>query len=200
MAMQINLFSFLLRSVSWGLDGGPSICHWILGFVCPSFQLNYSCARATAYICGSSSFPALWVYCNVTLWGPKLPLPSLSQVLYSLPQSPWHPFIFFISLYTNSPSVSPVFLQPGSFHTAFTPSFILNTTHSCSHPPTMSLFFIFSHQLLSTLEKPDLPSEYKCASNAHPALESKGFFHHCRWTRQVSAMPCKICRWSLIPV
>lgn len=51
-----------------GLRKAPSVCHRINRSPCPPCQLNYSCTKANAHICGGSSFPVcyepavMWLY------------------------------------------------------------------------------------------------------------------------------------------
>lgn len=94
--MWINSRSFPLCYISQGLGEALYICHCICRSLCPSCQLNYSYTKATAHICGGSSFLVLWACSTVTLQGPKLPLPkqpipnsSLStSAMCRLPPSP----------------------------------------------------------------------------------------------------------------
>lgn len=84
-AMWINWCLLLQGSVSRGRRKGSSVRHHICESLCPSRCLNYSCSKAPAHICGDCSFPVLWACSNVTLWGPKLPLPSHPVPHPSLP-------------------------------------------------------------------------------------------------------------------
>lgn len=88
--MWINWCFLLQCGVSRGLRKGSSVRHHICGSLCPSRCLNYSCTKAPAHICRDCSFPALWACSNVTLWGPKLPLPShpVPHPSLSWPQTP----------------------------------------------------------------------------------------------------------------
>lgn len=91
MALWINLCSFLLHCVSWGLCKGPSVCHYIRGSLCPSFQLNYSCAKALLISVEAAAFlryePAvMWLYRDQS----SLYSTSQCHILNSPPQTPWH--------------------------------------------------------------------------------------------------------------